>query len=180
MKEENFIPVGVARERLGLSPREMLMLLEADALHYFQDPFDKTIRWVHIDAIRDAEEHLTKYRQEEKERLARFSSPSENESREVSFFTISDTDLLTLLLASISYFDAERDIYFRAGDERDNILKFGAAAVKIYERLEEGTKAGHTISEIVDELYEKRPDREARDKVFLYLIDTARQKKKQS
>lgn len=177
MKEENFIPVGVARERLGLSPREMLMLLEANALLYFKDPFDKTIRWVHIDAVKDAEEHLTRYRQEEKERLTQYSSPSENESREVSFFTISDSDLLTLLLASISYFDAERDIYFRAGDERDNIQKFAAAAVKIYERLEEGIKAGRTVSEIVDELYEKRPDREARDKVFLYLMDKTRQNK---
>lgn len=177
MKEENFIPVGLARERLGLSPREMLMLLEANALHYFKDPFDKTIRWVHVESVRDAEEHLARYRQEEKERLARFSPPSENESREVSFFTISDSDLLTLLLASISYFDAARDIYFRAGDERDNIQKFAAVAVKIYERLAEGTKAGRTVSEIVDEIYEKRPDREARDKVFLYLMDKTRQKK---
>jgi hypothetical protein len=177
MKEEKFIPVGVARERLGLSPKEMLMLLEANALYYFKDPFDKTIRWVHIDAIKDAEEHLARYRQEEKERLAQYSLPSENDSREVSFFTISDSDLLTLLLASISYFDAERDIYFRACEERDNIQKFAAAGVKIYERLEEGTKAGRTVSEIIEEIYEKRPDREARDKVFLYLMDKARQKK---
>lgn len=112
--EMEYIPVEAAREQLGISPREMLMLLEAEALRSRKDPHNETIRWVAAEDVRDAAEHLACYRQEEKERIHQLVSipekDSKTESREMSFFTFSDADLMTLLWASVSYFDAERDI----------------------------------------------------------------------
>src|SRR5690349_14294977 len=127
MEDQEYIPVEVAREKLGISPREMLMLLEAEALRYRKDPYNETIRWVSAADVMDAVEYLARYRQAEKERINQLVSVSDlgskAETREMSFFTLSEADLTMLLWASVPYFDAERDIYFRGLDERGSFDK---------------------------------------------------------
>jgi hypothetical protein len=183
MNGEEYIPVDVAREQLGVSPREMLMLLEAEALRYRKDSYNETVKWVYAEDVREAVEHLARYRQEEEERRRRLISIPENanesEAKESSFFTFSDTDLMTLLLASVSYFDAERDIYFRAFDERSNIGRTITAISKIYGKLEQEIKAGRSISEVVMEIYEQQPSIDSRNAVFSYLMNKVRQNRKQ-
>lgn len=89
MNEEEYILVEVAREQLGISPREMLMLLEAEALRYRRDPYNETVRWVYAKDVRETVEHLVRYRQEEEERRRRLVSIPENanesEGKESSF-----------------------------------------------------------------------------------------------
>lgn len=178
MAEQEYIPVETAREQLGISPREMLMLLEAKALRYRKDPYNETIRWVSAEDVRDAVEHLESYRQEERERIHRLVSipkkESKTESREMSFFTFSDEDLVTLLWASVPYFDAERDIYFRSEDARGSIGKTVKVVERIYSKLEKETKAGRSISEIVEEITQQKPDQDARNEVFQYLMRKAK------
>jgi hypothetical protein len=180
MDEEKYMPVEKAREQLGISPKEMSMLLEAHALRSRKDPHNETIRWVSTEDVRDAAEHLARYRQEEKERIHQLVSipekDSKTESREPSFFTFSDTDLMTLLWASVPYFDAERDIYFRASDERGSFDKTLKVVGRIYSKLEKETKAGRPISEIVEEIVEQKPDQDVRNAVFHYLMSKARRK----
>jgi predicted CopG family antitoxin len=184
MDEMEYIPVEAAREQLGLSPREMLMLLEAGALRSHKDPHNETIRWVSAEDVRDAVEHLARYRQEEKERIHQLVSlpekDSKTESREMSFFTFSDTDLMTLLWASVSYFDAERDIYFTSPDERGSFDKTLKVIGKIYGRLEREHQAGRSISEIITEIYEQQPNQNARWEVFRYLMRKAQRERKQA
>lgn len=86
---------------------------------------------------------------------------------------------MTLLLAAVSYFDAERDIYFVAFDERGSFDKTLAVIEKIYIKLKSESQAGHSISEIVTEIYEQQPDQNARREVFLYLMNKARCARKQ-
>ena len=183
MDEQEYIAVEVAREQLGISPREMLMLLEAEALRYRKDPYNETIRWVCTEDVREAVEYLKSYRQEERERLHRLLSISEKESntesREMSFFTFSDADLMTLLWAVVPYFDVERDIYFRSEDERGSVGKIMKVIERIYSKLERETKAGRSISEIVEEIAQQKPDWDARDEVFQYLIGKASRTRKQ-
>lgn len=178
MKEQEYIPVETAREQLGISYREMLMLLEADALRYRKDPYNETIRWVFAEDVRAAVEHLESYRQEERERLHRLiavpEKKSKTESREMSFFTFSDEDLMMLLWACVPYFDAERDIYFRSSDERGDIGNVLKVIERIYNKLEAETKAGRSISEIVEEIAEQKPDQDARNEIFQYLMRKAK------
>lgn len=184
MNEPEYILVEVAREQLGISPREMLMLLEAEALRYHKDPYNETIRWVYAEDVREAVEHLVHYRQVEEERRLRLISIPENtnesDAKESSFFTFSDTDLMTLLLAAVSYFDAERDIYFVAFDERGSFDKTLAVIEKLYSKLKSESQAGRSISEIVTGIYEQQPDRNARNEVFQYLMQKTRWARKQS
>jgi hypothetical protein len=184
MNNKEYIPVEIAREQLGISPREMLMLLEAEALRYRKDPHNETIRWVSAEDVRDAVEHLDRYRQEEKERIHRLTNIPERDSkaepREFSFFTFSDTDLMTLLWASVSYFDAERDIYFTSSDERGSFDKAMKVIEKIYRRLELESQAGRSLSEIITEIYEQQPNQNARWEVFQYLMHKAQRERKQA
>jgi hypothetical protein len=184
MNEQEYIPIEMARERLGISPKEMLMLLEAEALRYRKDPHNETIRWVSAEDVRDAVEHLDRYRQEEQERRHQLTNIPERDSkaepRESSFFTFSDTDLMTLLWASISYFDAERDIYFTSSDERGSFDKSIKVIGKICGRLERESQAGRSLSEIITEIYEQQPNQNARWEVFRYLMHKAQRERKQS
>ena len=178
MDKQEYITVEAAREHLGISPREMLMLLEANALRYRKDPHNETIRWVCAEDVREAVEHLESYRQEERERLHRLLSISEKESntesRETPFFTFSDEDLMTLLWAVVPYFDAERDIYFRSEDERGSTGKTMKVIERIYSKLEKETKEGRSISEIVEEIAQEKPDQDVRNEVFQYLMRKAK------
>ena len=178
MDEQEYIAVEAAREQLGISPREMLMLLEAETLRYRKDPYNEAIRWVCAEDVRDAVEHLESYRQEERERIHRLVSipekESKTESREMSFFTFSDEDLVTLLWASVPYFDAERDIYFKVSDERGSVGNVLKVIERIYSKLEVATKAGRSISEIVEEIAQQKPDQDARNEVFQYLMRKAK------
>jgi hypothetical protein len=179
MVEQEYIPIEEAREQLGISPREMLMLLEANALRYRKNPHNETIRWVCAEDVRDAVGRLETYRQEERERLRQLVSIAEmegnTEAREMSFFTFSDQDLVALLWAIIPYFDAERDIYFRSEDERGSIVKILKVIERIYSKLEKETKSGRSISEIVEDIARQKPDQDARNEVFQYLMRKARQ-----
>lgn len=178
MNEQEYIPVEVARERLGISPMEMSMLLEAEALRYRKDSYNETIRWVCAEDIKDGVEHLARYRQEEGDRIHKLVTiaerANEHEDKERSFFTFSDADLMMLLLAAVSYFDAERDIYFRAFDERGSFNKTTAVIEKIYGILKSERQAGRSISAIVTDIYEQQPDRNTRNVVFQYLMQKAR------
>jgi hypothetical protein len=178
MEDQEYIPVEAAREQLGLSPGEMLMLLGAEALRCRKDPHNETIRWVSAEDVKDAVEHLARYREEERERIHQLVSlpdkGTKTEPKEMSFFTFSDADLTTLLWASVPYFDAERDIYFTALDERGSFDKTLKVVGRLYVKLEEGAKAGRPISEIVGEIVEQKPDQDARSEVFQYLIHKAR------
>ncbi len=179
MKEPKYMAVEVARECLGISHWEMSLLLEAGALRGRKGDLDETIRWVCAEDVEDAGTHLAHYRQEEKERLQQLTATqepnTERDAADISYFTFSDTDLMMLLLAAISYFDAERDIYFGAFDERADIGKNLRAISKLYSRLESESKAGRPVSEIVGEIYEQQPDHKSRHEVFRYLMDKARQ-----
>src|SRR5215217_2881041 len=179
--EQDYLSVEEAREMLGVSPREMAMLLEAEALRSRKDPHDRTIRWVLVEDVKDAFQHLNLYRLEEKRRLSRPIGGSEKkgqtEPREISYYTFADRDFTTLLMALVSYFDAERDIYFGWLDARANINKIVDVISKIYGRLEEGSKAGRPISEIVEEIYDRQPDPKSRNEVFQYLMQKARRGK---
>lgn len=183
--EGEYIPVESARVQLGISPREMLMLLEAKALRYRKDPYNDSIRWVSAEDVRDAVEHLARFRQEEKERRhqlfgASTEEESQTEARETLLFTFSQGDLMLLLWASVSYFDAERDIYFRAFDERGSFDKSLQVAIRLHGKLERETKAGRSISEIVEEIYEQKPDDIARSEVFQYLMNKTKRERKPS
>jgi hypothetical protein len=92
------------------------------------------------------------------------------------YFTFSDTDLVTLLVAAAPYFDVERDIYFKAFEERGSFDKIARVIERIYSRLERDRQVGRSISEIVTEIYEQRPDQDARRAVYLYLIRKAKGK----
>lgn len=178
MEDEEYIAVEVARERLGISHREMSLLLEAEALRGRQDSRDGTIRWVRAGDVEDAGAHLARYRREETERIHQLvttQEPAERDASDISYFTFSDTDLMMLLLAAVSYFDAERDIYFGAFDERADIGKNLRAISKLYSRLERESKDGRLMSEIVGDIYEQQPDYKSRHEVLRYLMDKARQ-----
>src|SRR5947209_5327263 len=180
---DEFIPVEMARQQLGISPREMLMLLEAEALRSRKDPYNETIRWVSAEDVRDAMEHLLRFRKEENERKHQLigigpEQESQAESREISYFTFSDADLTLLLWASVPYFDAERDIYFIGLDKHDSILKTFRVVGRLYSKLEKETKAGRSISEIVEEIAEQKPDQDARNEVFQYLMHKAKRERK--
>lgn len=180
MSEQEYIPVESAREQMCVSPSEMLMLLEAGALRCRKDRSNGTVKEVSAEDVRGVTEYLTRFRQEKRERLMRLFPPSvdggkaedggEAEAREVYYFNISDTDLLTLLLAAVSYFDAERDLYFMWPDERGTISDHAKVASKLYGRLEEESRAGRPLSEIVEDIYEQRPDQDARRAVYRYLM----------
>lgn len=182
--QEEYIPVEAARAQLGISSAEMSMLLEAGALLARKDPLNETVRWVRAQEVEDAVEHLACYRQEEHERLRRRTSPAgdnaSSASREALFFNLSDSDLMTLLLAAVSYFDAERDIYFRDQDNRDHISNRLAAIEKLYLWLKRGVEDGRAVEEIIQEIYEQRPDQNARRAVFMYLMKKARRESKPS
>jgi len=179
--EQDYLSVEEARETLGVSPREMSMLLEAEALRSRKDQHDRTIRWVLATDVNDAYLHLNIYRQEEKRRLSQPLGGSEKkgqtEPRVISYYTFSDTDFTTLLMSLVSYFDAERDIYFGWQDARANLTKITDVISKIYGRLEEGSKAGRSISEIVEEIYDHQPDPQSRNEVFQYLMQKARRER---
>lgn len=177
MGDEEYIDVEIARERLGISHREMSLLLETEALLSRQDSRDGTIRWVRAEDVEDARSHLARYRREEKERihqLATTQEPAERDAGDISYFTFSDTDLMMLLLAAVSYFDAERDIYFGAFDHRSDMGKNLRAVSNLYSQLERESKAGRAMSEIVGDIYERQPDYKSRNEVFRYLMDKAR------
>jgi hypothetical protein len=184
MSEQDYMPVETARERMGVSPGEMLMLLEAGALRYRKDQFDETVTEVCVEDVADAVEHLTRHRQKEKEWRRRLSMDShggqevkEDETRESYSFTFADSDLLLLLFAAVSYFDAERDIYIVSGGRADTTKALKAAG-KVYSILERECRAGRAMSEIVEEIYKQQPDRGARAAVFTYLMDKARKSKR--
>ena len=176
--EQDYFSVEESRQMLSVSPGEMATLLEAEALRSLKDQHDRTIRWVLAEDVNDAYLHLNVYRLEEKRRLSRPIGGSEKkgqtEPREVSYYTFADSDFATLLLALVSYFDAERDIYFGWQDGRDNITKIVDVVSKILLKLEEGSKAGRTISEIVEEIYDLQPNPRSRNEVFQYLLQKAR------
>jgi hypothetical protein len=183
MREMEYITVEVARERLGISYKEMSLLLESGALHGRKDDRDGTARWVRAEDVEDAEIHLARYRQEERERIRRLTTTLEpaieREDSDTFYFTFSDTDLMTLLLAAVSYFDAERDIYFGAFDERADIGKNLRAITTLYSRLESESKAGRPVSEIIAEIYERRPEHKSRYEVFRYLMEKTRRDRDQ-
>jgi hypothetical protein len=172
--EQDYVSVEEARQMLNISPTEMATLLDAEALRSLKDRHDRSIRWILADDVNDAFLHLNVYRIEEKRRLSRPIGGSEKkgqaEPREVSYYTFADSDFATLLMALVSYFDAERDIYFGWQDGRDNITKIVDVVSKILLRLEEGSKAGRSISEIVEEIFHLRPDAKSRNEVFQYLM----------
>lgn len=97
MEEYDYIPVEEARRRLGISPGEMAMLLDAGALRFRKGRLDETIKEVYAQDVRDAVEHLAYRRQEEKGRIRRPrvtpESSDETETCERSFFNLSDSDL---------------------------------------------------------------------------------------
>lgn len=117
MEDQEYIAVETAREQRGIGPKYMSMLLQAEALRYRTDPLDGLIKWVCAADIKDALEHLAGHKQVEEEfhRVAFPTSPYENKAHngddKLTSFTLTDSDLVTLLLAAASYFDAERDIY---------------------------------------------------------------------
>jgi hypothetical protein len=175
--EQDYLSAEEARQMLSVSPGEMATLLDAGALRSLKDRHDRTIRWVLAEDVNDAYLHLNVYRLEEKRRLSRpIGDPekSQAEPREVSYYTFADSDFATLMMALVSYFDAERDIYFGWQDGRDNITKIVDVVSKILQRLDEGSKAGHSISEIVEEIYDLQPDPKSRNEVFQYLMQKAR------
>lgn len=182
--QEEYIFVEAAREQLGISPAEMLMLLEAGALPARKDPRNETVRWVRAQEVKDAVEHLAHYRQKEQARIHWRANSASNdinpEPRDGLFFNLSDSDLMMLLLASISYFDAERDIYFRNEDNRDHIFNSLAAVEKLYLLLKMGIEEGRPVEEIIQEIYDQRPDQSARRTVFLYLMRKATRESKPS
>lgn len=175
MSEQEYIPVELAREQMSISPGEMMMMLDAGALRCRKDRFNQTVTDVCAEDVREAAERLTRFRQEERERMRRIMPPSkddkEPEPREVYYFNIADSDLLTLLLAAVSYFDAERDLYFVWPDERGSLYSHGKVAASLYGRLEKESKAGRPLSEIVEDIFERRPDQQARSAVCRYLMD---------
>jgi hypothetical protein len=177
--ELDYFSVEEARQMLSVSPRDMATLLEAGALRSLKDRHDRTVRWVLAEDVQDAFLHLNAYRLEEKRRLSRpIGGPEKKaqaDSREVSYYTFADSDFATLLLALVSYFDAERDIYFGWQDGRDNITKIVDVVSKILLKLDEGSKAGRPVSEIVEEIFDLRPDPKSRNEVFQYLMKKARQ-----
>ena len=172
-----------ARQQLGLGYKDMALLLEAQALRFRRDPSDQTIQSVLAQDVRDAVAHLARYREEEKQRLhSLFPTTAsdvqqESETDEGSLFTFSASDLGTLLMALVSYFDAERDVYFGLSDDRGDIGKTVKVASRIYAWLERDSQAGRPLSETVAEIYEQCPDERARGEVFLYLMDKARGRK---
>jgi hypothetical protein len=172
---DEYIPVETARRQLGISPREMFMLLEAEALRYRKDPDNETIRWISAEDVRETLEHLSRFRQEEKERRHLMlgtltESKDQTESRERSYFTFSDADLTLLLWASVPYFDAKRDIYLGGVDQHSSAMKTLSVVEQLCCKLEKETKAGRSISEIVEEIAEQKPDKDARDEILKYLM----------
>jgi predicted CopG family antitoxin len=181
---DDYISVEAARRQLGISPREMFMLLEAEALRSRKDPDNETIRWVSAEDVREATEYLSHFRQEAQERRHLMlgtltESENQTESREISYFTFSDADLTLLLWASVPYFDAKRDIYFGGVDQHSSAMKTLSVVEQLYSKLEKETKAGRSISEIVEEIAEQKPDQDARNEVFQYLINKASRMRKQ-
>lgn len=178
MNELDYIPIEAAREQLGISPLEMSILLEAKALRTRVDPHNNAILLVNAEEVQDAVEHLSQYRQEEKERINHFITitgvDNKAEAREVLFFNLSDTDLMTLLLASVSYFDAERDISHTHLDSSNHILQSLKAIEHIYGRLKKESAEGRSPSEIITEMYEQRPDFNSRNRVMSYLMHKTR------
>jgi hypothetical protein len=183
MDEQEYIPVEVAREMLGVGPKDMSLLLHVGALRFRTDSNDGLIKWVYAEDIEEAIEQLTRCRQTEDERIRSFSSPKPDGDKvavtnenEVSF-TFLASDVVMLLLAAVAYFDIERDIYFSRFDQRGDISKSLAVVEKIYSRLKREVAAGRPISEIVTEIYHQQPDENNR-RVFLYLIGKAQQERK--
>ena len=101
------------------------------------------------------------------------ASENQTKSRERSYFIFSDADLTLLLWASVPYFDAKRDIYFRGSDQHSSAMKTLSVVEQLYCKLEKETKAGRSISEIVEEIAEQKPDQDARNEVFQYLMRKA-------
>lgn len=175
MSDQEFMPVEAARELMCVGPGEMLMLLEAGVLRYRKDQLSGAVKEIRAEDVSEVVEYLTRRRQEEKERLRRPTASSgdggEAEAREVYYFNLSDSDLLTLLLAVASYLDAERDLYFVMPDERGSLLSHLEVVSRLYGRLERESRAGRPLSEIVEDIFERRPDQKARSAVFTYLMD---------
>ncbi len=177
-----YISVDEARQQLGLGYKDMAMLLDAKALRLRRDYRGQTIQWVLAEDVRDAVAYLTRYREEERKRLdSLFSTKGRDEQEEDKsetiegpFFTFSPTDIGTLLMALVSYFDAERDVYFGLFDDRGDIRKTVDVISRIYLWLEKDAQAGRPLTETIDEIYEQRPDERARREVFLYLLEKAR------
>jgi hypothetical protein len=180
--EWEYISVDEARQQLGLGYKDMAVLLEAQALRFRRDVRDQTIQWVLAEDVRDAVAYLTRYREEEKQRLNSLfpteakNKHQESETEEGPLFTFSATDLGTFLMALVSYFDAERDVYLEF-DDRGNIEKPVRVLSRIYTWLERDAQAGRPLTETVEEIYEQRPDERARGMVFLYLMNKARARK---
>lgn len=178
MSDQEFMPVEAARELMCVGPGEMLMLLEAGALRYRKDQFSGAVKEISAEDVNEVVGYLTRREQEEKKLLSRPSPPPGNggatEAREVYYFNLSDSDLLTLLLAVASYLDAERDLYFVMPDERGSLLGHLKVVSRLYERLERESRAGCPLSEIVEDIFERRPDQKARSAVFTYLMDRAK------
>lgn len=148
-----------------------------------RDPSDQTIQSVLAQDVRGALAHLSRFREEEKQRLhSSFPTTAKDKQQESetdagTLFTFSASDLGTLLMAMLSYFDAERDVYLDLSDDRSDIGKPVTVVSRIYTWLERDSQAGRPLSETVAEIYEQRPDERARGEVFLYLMDKARRRK---
>jgi hypothetical protein len=176
IKDSDYIPVDEARQQLGLGYKDMALLLEAQALRFRRGPSDQTIQSVLAQDVRDAITHLARYREEERQRLHSLfpttarDMQQESETDEGSLFTFSASDLGTLLMALVSYFDAERDVYLGLSDDRGDIGKPVTVVSRIYTWLERDSQAGRPLSETVAEIYEQSPDEKARGEVFLYLM----------
>jgi hypothetical protein len=180
---EEYISVETARKRLGIGHRDMALLLEANALHYRKDPRSQSIRLVSAEDVSEALKHLARYRQEREEWSERYIRiPEDDEPTETSdspIFQLSASDLMTLLLAAIDYFDAERDIYFDYNDERNNLHNTISVIERLYLLLEKAQTSG-SVSEMVAKIYRERPNDRVRGEIFLYLMNRARQKRKSS
>jgi hypothetical protein len=177
---EEYIPVEAARIQLGIGRRDMASLLEAGALRYRKHPHNRTIRWVSAEDVRDAVEHLTNYRQEREAWIDRYIPTLEvdqqTETNDKPVFQLSASDLMTLLLAAIDYFDAERDIYFDHDDKRNDLHNTMTVIERLYLLLEKAQNSD-SLPEMVAKIYRERPDERVRGTVILYLMNKARQKR---
>ena len=170
---QQYISVDEARQLLGLGYKDMARLLEARALRFRRDLREQTIQWILAEDVQDAIGYRERQRYEERQRRSELLSDDRGEEAHYTFLA---SDLTALLLAAVCYFDAERDIYLGGFDERGDINKTVQAVFRIYTWLERESKAGRSISEIVMEIYEQRPDERARYDIFFYLMNKTKRK----
>lgn len=172
MDEPEYISVAAAREQLGLSPKEMSTLTTSGALRVCVDPSHESISRVASADVAAAVAHLVRYRQAEKMRLFHFAlcdgDDQHIEPTRTQFFTLSEADLMTLLLASVSYFDAERNLSFSVVDALDHFGASISVAEKMCGKLQRGSAQGRAIPEIIMEIYEQQPSQQVRQAVCRY------------